>query len=84
MTATTTASVLPQNVWGATSARNTANLAYHPPMGGMPASDVRAIVMATVSPGAYWNSPPNESISADWVLRATAITTAKAARFMAA
>ena len=50
----------------------------------MPASENKKTVMATVRPGAYSKSPPKESISADPVLRATAMTTANAPRFMAA
>ena len=50
----------------------------------MPARAKRNIVISTVRPGAYSNRPPDESISAEPVLRATAITTAKAPRFMAA
>ena len=50
----------------------------------MPARLNRNIVISTVRPGAYSNSPPHELISALRVLRATASTTAKAPRFMAA
>jgi hypothetical protein len=50
----------------------------------MPASENMKMVMARVSAGAYWNEPANESISAERVLRAMAMMTAKAPRFIAA
>ena len=58
------------------------NLAIQPPNGGMPASEARKIVISTARPGAYVISPPNEVISPLWVLRDTAMTTAKAPRFV--
>ena len=60
------------------------NFANHPAKGGMPASEKRNVAMATASPGAYWNSPAYELSSAEAVLRATAMITANAPRFMAA
>ena len=50
----------------------------------MPASEAKKIVIATASPGAYENSPPNDEISPLRVLRVTAMTTANAPRFMKA
>ena len=61
---------------------NALNLAIQPPSGGTPASDARKSVISTARPGAYWISPPNDEISPLRVLRATAITTAKAPRFV--
>jgi uncharacterized membrane protein len=84
LTAMMTAVAVPRPVLACMSTLNTLNLAYQPPSGGMPISEARNRVMATVMPGMYWNSPPNESISADRVLRAMAMTTAKAPRVMAA
>ena len=49
----------------------------------MPANAKRNTVRQT-SPGAYSKRPPKVSISAERVLRATAMTTANAPRFMAA
>ena len=82
MTPTTTANTYPEVVPGATRVRKIRNLANQPAMGGMPASEARKTSMATARPGAYSNRPEKLVSSAEWVLRATAITTAKAPRFM--
>ena len=58
------------------------NLAIQPPSGGMPVSEARKSVISTASPGAYVIRPPNDVISPLCVLRDTAITTAKAPRFV--
>ncbi len=65
------------------TARNITNLANHPANGGTPASENRNTVIAAARPGAVWPRPEYESISPEWVRRATAITTANAPRFIA-
>ena len=50
----------------------------------MPARANRKTVISTASDGAYSNRPPKLEISPLPVLRATAMTTVKAPRFMAA
>ncbi len=50
----------------------------------MPASENRKTVMATVSAGAYWNDSAEGLDLGRPVLRAMAMMTAKAPRFMTA
>ena len=63
--------------------RNMTNLANQPASGGMPASDAMKSVIVTARTGEVANKPEYDEISALLVRRATAITTAKAPRFMA-
>ena len=62
----------------------TPNLANQPPSGGMPASEKRNTVISDGQAGCVLEQSAVGAISPDRVLRATAITTAKAPRFMAA
>ncbi|CAB4656345.1 unannotated protein [freshwater metagenome] len=52
------ASEYPHPVSEEINASNAANLANHPPSGGIPANDAMKIVMRTATPGAYENNPP--------------------------
>ena len=78
MTARTYAGLVPAS----STVLKALNLAIQPPSGGMPVSDARNTVISTARPGAYWISPPYDEISPLRVLRATAMTTAKAPRLV--
>ena len=65
------------------TARNITNLANQPASGGIPASENRNIVNITAMAGSVRPRPEKLEISAERVRRATAITHAKAPRFIA-
>ena len=82
-TAAITPSTIALGVFAENTARNITNLANHPASGGIPASDKRNMLIATASSGSVCPRPEYESISAERVRRATAITTANAPRVIA-
>ena len=79
----TTANACPAGV-GVDDRPKATNFASHPGHGGIPASENRKTDISTASEGAYSNRPPKLFTSALPVFRATAITTVKAPRFIAA